>query len=394
MPKSAPRHYGGLHNESAAVANDLAAQGLVNPLTKKPYSEPLLFGIAGGIDGAYWAYEVCGFVWLSVFGRRHYAKQETWYPALAERLALDCRELQAGAKKDAAANLDGLLDAGLTAYCWVDLASLPYFALPAELKKAMPRVIAVTGRDADGNYLIEDRIDTPISISADDLMDARKEHPYPKTRVMALTATGKTPDVEAAIRAGIADCVDGMLHPPLNNFGLAAWAKWSDLLTNTKDKKGWPTLMQETSALRPGLKSIWMGIKVNTGGGLMRPLYGAFLTEAGTLLKDKSLKDLGNEFVRIGGLWDDLAGAALPDSIKPLSELKKMLEQRTSAMLSGPKGLATVAKINATIEGLPPKLPAMNLDDKTRLALFADLKSRLDTIRAAETKAIEGLAAI
>ena len=53
MPFSGYDHFGGRHAESAAVANVLAFRGVLAPHTKEPFSEALLFGIAGGIGCGY-----------------------------------------------------------------------------------------------------------------------------------------------------------------------------------------------------------------------------------------------------------------------------------------------------------------------------------------------------
>ena len=41
-------HFGGIHPETATIANYLRYLGVKNPATGKPFSEAMLFGIAGG----------------------------------------------------------------------------------------------------------------------------------------------------------------------------------------------------------------------------------------------------------------------------------------------------------------------------------------------------------
>ena len=47
-------------------------------------------------------------------------------------------------------------------------------------------------------------------------------------------------DLAGAAAAGIADALAGMVDPPMRNFGLPGLAKWAELLTDTRDAKGWP----------------------------------------------------------------------------------------------------------------------------------------------------------
>lgn len=47
------RQFGGVHPETAALANVLAANQIVAPHTGRPFSEAMLFGISGGLGMGY-----------------------------------------------------------------------------------------------------------------------------------------------------------------------------------------------------------------------------------------------------------------------------------------------------------------------------------------------------
>ncbi len=53
---------GGIHPETASVKNILAYHGVIAPHTGKPFSEPMLLGIGGGLGASYllWEFEKHG----------------------------------------------------------------------------------------------------------------------------------------------------------------------------------------------------------------------------------------------------------------------------------------------------------------------------------------------
>lgn len=44
-----------------------------------------------------------------------------------------------------------------------------------------------------------------------------------------------------------------------------------------------------------------------TGGGIFRKMYGEFLVEASYILQDNQLKNVGEKFIHVAGLWDIVA---------------------------------------------------------------------------------------
>lgn len=77
-------------SESAALATVLQAQGVTAAHTKAAPSEALLFGIAGGIGGAYWVfdYKEIPYPLLSVFTRHAWDSSRRFLEGACTRLGL------------------------------------------------------------------------------------------------------------------------------------------------------------------------------------------------------------------------------------------------------------------------------------------------------------------
>lgn len=379
----------GQDNSTTIFGLLLDAQGIVNPLTKKPFSEALLLGIGGGLGGMYFAWEMCGSVFVFV-GGRHWAQDNVHYlDGLGKRLGIPLEFQQPGGKKAAQAALDALLDAGRPALAWADWASLPYHHMAPDWRKHLIRTVAVMGRDSAGRLLVRERGPVPFVVDPAALLEARLTQPYMKARLLALGTPKQAPDVPAAIRQGIQAMAEGMLHPPIKNFGLAAWTKWAQLIDHPKDKKGWPTLLREPHHLTDALKGIYESIEIHAGGGgLYRPLYGEFLREAGALLKDKALAALAKDCEALGPQWTALAELCLPDSRKSAKQIKSLLRKREEALRKGPAGQKAVAECSAKLEALR----AGPYDPIDTAAFFPELRARLEVIAAAEEALVRKLA--
>src|SRR5688572_17678964 len=88
--------FGGRHGESAALKNLLAFAHIVHPATGRPISDPLCFGIAGGIGAGY---SFCpsvvrygGGSGVAVVGRyKSYATDASWYEGFFGRIGARTR---------------------------------------------------------------------------------------------------------------------------------------------------------------------------------------------------------------------------------------------------------------------------------------------------------------
>lgn len=174
MIVSSYRQVGGVHPETATMANVLASQGVVAPHTNEPLSEAMVLGIAGGLG--------CGYI-LWEFKRYDSAIlvmgfQNRWnYPVefmqnLCDRLGAEVEFKETSGKKKAATDLLDALEAGSAAVAWVDQQSLPYFHLRPMYSGCFGHTVSVFGLEED-QFLLDDRSRKTIKVDAPVFNQAR-----------------------------------------------------------------------------------------------------------------------------------------------------------------------------------------------------------------------------
>ena len=172
------------------------------------------------------------------------------------------------------------------------------------------------------------------------------------------------------------------------NFGLEAFKKWADMLTNTKNKKGWPNTYKDGPALHRALSSVYKQIELRGfGGSAFRPLYADFLDQSADVLKKPALKKVAEQFREAGAAWHNIALAALPDSIPVLKETRAAFDRRAT-LLQKPR----TAKIDEELDSIRTRLKELRessakdlaLSPADKLELFSGIRERV-----LETEAIE-----
>ncbi len=323
------QQFDGLHRETGAVRNILAHQGRPAPHTGKPLSEALLMGINGGIAVGYFLFEYKGYLpHIALLTRNTFDPLDT----LFERLALPREVLQTSKPDVAMENLLDVLESGHPALVWMDLFSLPYNLLHREEMWAMVPIV-VYGIEGD-KVCMADRSQQPMTISVDELMQARGRVKQDKYRVMDLDV----PDMDklpGAVQKGIWQCISLFTDAPpkgtRENFGLAALERWAEMLVNTRNKHSWERYFPPGARLynalagdigQPGLFDwimIWSG-----SDGAERSLYADFLDEAAVILNKPVLKSAAEQFRDSATVWNALAQAILPDDVPLLKESREL----------------------------------------------------------------------
>jgi hypothetical protein len=220
------------------------------------------------------------------------------------------------------------------------MAGLPHRAMPSLYSGGGYHVVVVYRiNEEDGTALIGDLTDEPISISLTDLAQARARIKKQKNRVLSLASAPTQPKLDELVRTGLQRCQHGLRHPTVpgmkGNAKLEALKVWAQRLHGSKDKESWERVF------RPG-KNLWRGLtwaydfieQYGTGGGLCRPLFAEFLTEAAAALRQPALAALAEQYAELGRGWSELAEAALPDDV-PLMREAKELSTRKSELLHG-----------------------------------------------------------
>ncbi|MBL8155563.1 MAG: DUF4872 domain-containing protein [Anaerolineae bacterium] len=374
---------GGIFPNTASLRNVLANQGNL-------LSEALLLGVGGGLGAGYilWEFKVNESViriLVQGFNNR-------WNYA-AERMTILCQRLgitpvvhETAGVKAAAAHLQAALDAGKTPIAWVDQAHLPYHGLPERLQGHRGWIVGVHGRAADG-VLVDDLGEVLYTVPDDRFAAGRARIGSDKNRLLIADAPPSM-DLPAAVRAGIEDHIDHLSRDS-DSFSLPVYAKWAKMLTDTKNKKGWPVVFQTRVGLYAALASTYEGIVLDGSDGAgLRALYADFLDEAATILGQPALKDAAQSYRHAAACWRAFADAALPEAL--FGETRRLMHQRESARRQN--RLSDLAANRDRLESLAQAANrAFPLDDAATMQHFAAMQAALQSVHAAEVAALAAL---
>lgn len=391
-------HFPGAHPETTALRAALAHAGVQNPRTGEPFTEAMIFGIAGGIGAGvfHFYYAAEDFASFYVAGRHSWHDGDVYLKNACQRFGVTPTILESGGKKKAAANLaDAVAETGC-AIAWVDMGLLPYRGAPKGMEGGGYHVVTVYSLTED-EALIGDLTDAPVAIALDDLAAARARIKKQKNRVMTVDGAQEDVDLRAAVLAGVKACHDGLQNQRMKNFTLEAFKTWADRIHGSSGKESWEQVFLPGHRLLQGLRSVYDFIEhYHTGGGLMRPLYAAFFHEAAQALNDDAFVPLAEMYGELGQKWSDLADAALPDDVVPFREAKKLLARKEELFLS------QAPAVTEELEGIWTQLTALEksmseafpLSDAESADLRAGLKERILDIYAKERAAHAALGAL
>lgn len=321
-------HFAGNVPASTALRVLLAHAGVRAPHTGEPFSEALLFGIAGGIGAGMFSfvYEAADFASFFVAGRHLWQDDVAYLQAACQRFGLRPSIRESSGARAA----EGLLTDTLTegpCIAWVDMAHLPYRAMPSWCSGGGYHVVTVYKGDAD-SALIGDLADEPIPISRADLAVARGRIKKQKYRLLSLPSREGNVELAGLVREGLQSCYEGLTGAKarMKNFSLDAFRVWaSRLQPSSRDKESWERIFTPGKRFLNGLASIYNYIEqYGTGGGLCRPLFADFFAEAAAALDSPSLRSLADRYTELGRGWSELAEAALPDDVPVLRQAKEL----------------------------------------------------------------------
>jgi len=330
---SVSKEAGKWRSEAGVLWSALGQAGVTAAGTGKPPSEALLFGIGGGIGLGYFVYESGDYTSLFIATRitTNETPQAGFLHTICERVGVKTEILTATSAVAAEKKLRAALDEGQPVLAWVDARKLPY-PYPAATYHAL---MVSEYNEMQGMYQVADRIEGKITLSPQELTAARQGEGAPKFRGLAVTTGGeiKENQLRIAMKQGILDCVGQMREGfgPSNfrsNFGLQALEKWAGLLTDSKDKRGWPRFFPAGPRLFDTLLVAYEQIEHRGEGGALRPLYANYLEEAASWLQQPSLVEVAEKFRASAERWRELSAALLPDDVPALKEARDLTDRR------------------------------------------------------------------
>ena len=332
-------HFPGNVPATTALRILLTHHGVRAPHTGEPFTEAMLFGLAGGIGIGVFAFYYQKEDHASFFlaGRHQWHDDAAYLDETLQRFGFKPVIQESGGAKAAEQQLRSALDSG-PCIVWVDMAELPHRAMPKEFSGGGYHVVVAYRINDDNTALIGDLTDAPISISLADLARSRARIKKQKHRVLSLTdASAKVKlDLKSLVQSGLQRCHKVLQHPTLpgmkSNGKLDALKTWGQRLHNSKDKEAWEAVFKPGANLWRGLTWIYDCVEnYGTGGGLCRPMFAEFLQEAGTALKDAKLTALSEQYAALGRQWSELAEAALPAaSVASVRRASRLLDDKLS----------------------------------------------------------------
>jgi hypothetical protein len=392
------RMRGGLHPETATLANVLANQGVTSGLTGEPLTEAAILGIGGGLGAGYilWEFKTLGGPVLTLGFRNQW--QYPWIPGWTgktlDRLGIEPDLHETGGAKGAREALDARLDGGVPVVTWVDPQLLGTWGQPDALSGRYGLVVVVFGRDANGSYLVDDRGRNPFRVSPAVMAAARGRIGSYKHRIVGLRTTPGPIPVErlrAAMRAGLEDQVDH-LRSPSDSFSLPAWRKWARLMTDERNAKAWPRVFAGGHGLFGSLSALHESVDGQSGplGGHLRELYAAALDEAAVALDNPALGDAARAWRGVADQWEELADAAVPVDLDGAAEAVEAVETLHEAVMDGEQGRSRVGAAARTAWAIRDRYADTFPLPPDRIgAILEDLGDRLGAIHQAEVDALE-----
>lgn len=388
-------HFAGRHPETGTIHNYFAYCNITAPHTGEPYSEALLLGVSGGIVMGYFTFAYEGYdPHVALLTRNTF---DPWDTMLARLGVVQEIKQTSKAAKGVANLIDALAD-GRPAIVWADRWSLPYNALAFDEGMWGTFPLIVYGYDDTADQVwIADRAAVPLTVTTDELMQARARIQKDKFRVMTLDI----PDPEklpAAVSAGIWDCIKLFIEKPpkgaKKNFGLAAYQHWIDVLTNPKGRDSWEKEFPAGVKLYAGLTSAFdrMGM-VGVRGDGERTLYAEFLDEASVILKKPALREVAAQFRTSAAAWRALGCALLPDNIALFQETRMLTVRKNRLFLEqGGAALTEIGQINERLVALRKEVSQnFPLDAEGVAALCGNIAAQIQQIHDLEAVAVGSL---
>lgn len=392
---------GGLHPETASLANVLANQGVVSGLTGEPLTEAAILGIGGGLGAGYilWEFKSHGtpILTLGFSNQWQYPWIPGWTGKTLERLGIEADVHETGGAKAARAGLDARLAAGSPVIAAVDLGLIGIWGVPEALNGHFGQTLVIFDRAPDGSYLVDDRGRAPFRIEPEVMATARGRITSFKNRILRLDTTeGPIPAdrLRAAMQAGLEDQVDH-LRSTSDSFSLPAWRKWARMMTDERNAKAWPRVFAGGRGLFGALLSVVELVDEGAGpwGGHLRELYATFLDEAAAALDRPALADAAGAWRASADAWDELADSAVPMDLEGADDAVEAAEMLRRAVNDGEAGRARVRAAAQTTWGIRARYTESFPLPADRIAeLLHGFGDQLTAIHGLEKDAVEATA--
>ncbi|MFT5194931.1 MAG: hypothetical protein ACI9EW_003687 [Cellvibrionaceae bacterium] len=331
--------FDGKHWETGTIHNFFSYRGFNASHTGRPYSEPLLLGVSGGIVFGYFSFAYEG--WdpiLALLSRNTFDP----FDRMLSRLGVMQNIKQTTNPDKARKNLLNVLDEGSPAVVWVDLFNLSHTGKSESGSIPGMFPVVVYGIQ-DGRVYVADRAQQGFIIPEDEFMAGWGRVKKYKYRLGTFEAPAAD-KLASAVSAGIWDTINLFTEKPpkggKNSFGHLAYQRWIKLLSKPKTRLSWEKEFPRGVKLFAGLKEGFTRTSTfgQAQGGADRRPYAAFLYEAAELLDKPTLTHVADMFLQSADAWEEMGRRLLPADVPLLAETRHLLEQKRERFYAGGPG--------------------------------------------------------
>lgn len=286
-------HRQGVHCESTALRDIFEFHGF-------KFSEPMIFGLGSGLGFVYWHSKQMPYPFVG-------GRDRDFHKNLCSNLNVTVKMNKTSSKTSAYESLRDSVNKNIPVVIHVDMPYLKYLGLPEQAHFGA-HTIVVAGLDEDKGiaYVADTMFKGLQTATLKELELARSStfKPFPpENKWFTFKFPAKLTPIEMAIRNALKKTAQTMLYPPIKNLGVKGISHFADEIIK------WPKLYSPENRLFRQLYEVTyiMIEEDGTGGGLFRYLYSRFLKEAGELLNNKELAELGQRYDEIGQKWTKIA---------------------------------------------------------------------------------------
>ena len=306
-------HRVGVHCESSALRDVFEFYGF-------KFSEPMIFGLGSGLSFVYWHSKQMPYPFVG-------GRARDFDKSLRTNLGVSLKINKTSSKTRAYEALKTMISKDQPAMIHVDMPYLRYLGLPEQAHFGA-HVVVVAGLDEDKclAYIADNAFKNLQTTTLKELEDARSSpfKPFPaENKWIIFEFPTKLTPIGEAIKTSVTKTATEMLNSPIKNLGVKGINHFANEIVK------WPKLFPPKNAVFRQLYEVTyiMMQEDGTGGGLFRYLYARFLKEAGELLGNKELIDLGQHYNQIGQKWTTIAKLIreIPKNSSNVHETSKIL---------------------------------------------------------------------
>jgi len=261
-------------------------------------TEPLVFGIAGGIFFGYLKSSDLPFPMFILRSRPGEIRKK-----ISKRLGVKFREQTFRSPEQGQAALDEALRQGHPTAVQVDFFYMDY--MPEWMRVHLnAHYIVVFGMNETGYYVSDSYYKQRSELERHKMLTARFAGGMmaPKGNMFYPVQIPDAPDYEKAILTGIRKACFNMLRLPIPFLGIKGIRKFADKVTE------WPAIARDIEDLSDRVMKINVFLEdQGTGGGGFRYMYATFLQQAAPIVKDERLNTLSKQMMEIGDKWRNIS---------------------------------------------------------------------------------------